>query len=676
MKNIKNLINQGLEFHKNGELEKALLTYDKIIQNGSKRHDVFHFAGLAAFDFGLSDKSIHYLKKSLELHPESNEVKHHLSQVLLSQKRYKEAIYFLDQIFFSEDSIFHVIPLLLQAITDSGDQHFVDNYFAITGHHIPQILLEELWNFYHFHHQIHLTQSILTALVELYPDNVLARDKFAQECIQEQRFEEAIEIYREGLLIHPDSWLFWHNLGSLWISRFNFYQALNCFKKALQLRPDDIHAKVSLINVLRDMGQLDEALRLSLEFSSSELEKVAANFYLCARAHPGYGSKELFELFSSIGSFCSDSKLLAIGGRTGNRKLRIAYISSEFTAHSSNPMYLSLLKNHDFNQYDFHLYSLVRQSDQMSESFKELPLHWHDISQWSAQQAAEQIESDEIDILIELATPGVTWSILSKRPALIQISGLAYTGTSGRAFIDYRLVDAFTTSVKDARWNSEKLFYLPNLVCWAPPQKPVSLPLKKIREKVHFGSGNDYFKLNDQVLAIWGDILKAIPESQLHLKCRQFDDPEMVQELYKRFKAFGIEPARLICQGYSSHAEHLLFYGSLDIVLDPFPYSGGMSTLEALWMGTPIVTLQQGTCVSAGLLKHLNLTEMIALNPQAYIQIAIKLALDREARKLYANELREILKRSKICDARAYAHSLEQAYESMYQMKFSQSNTL
>lgn len=350
------------------------------------------------------------------------------------------------------------------------------------------------------------------------------------------------------------------------------------------------------------------------------------------------------------------------------KKLRVAYHGREFDKGSCLQLLRPMLQHHS-DQIEVYVYD---DSPQQSGN----PLEGV-VSQWlytlttPNQVLIERVRADAIDILVDVAGPTFLLrnEMYWERVAPVQVGGLGFLFSSGKR-LDYCLSDPYLTPPALAPHYPEKVKYIPSLFMWETPSDlECVLPS---HDGIVLGSANSLNKINFQVIAVWSEILKQIPEATLYLKNSRFNDAS-TQKMYQQlFAHFGVSADRLRLEKGRLDEPHLThFYNQIDIALDPFPYQGAITTCDALWMGVPVISLRhepwQGRALGATLLDHLGYSEWVAEDTQSYIAKVVALAADALQRQAYKHSLRETLRHSILCQPEAFSLSLEQAYFEMYQ---------
>jgi predicted O-linked N-acetylglucosamine transferase (SPINDLY family) len=286
---------------------------------------------------------------------------------------------------------------------------------------------------------------------------------------------------------------------------------------------------------------------------------------------------------------------------------------------------------------------------------------------------AELIRADGIDILIDLAghTAKNRLPVFVRKPAPVQASWAGYAGTTGLAAMDYLISDWQETPAGTDQWYCETIIRLPDdYVCYAPPAyAPPVGPLPALQGGgVTFGCFNNLAKLGEEVVGLWSRLLRGLPDSRLLLVTRQLAEPDTVARYRQLFARHGVA-RRVEFSPALPHAELLASYGRLDIALDPFPYGGGLTTLESLWMGVPVVTLAGQSFAGRHSLSHLTvagLPELVADSEDDYLAIATGLASDLPRLAELRRGLRQRVAASPLVDGARFTANLETAYKQMW----------
>ncbi|WP_297569126.1 hypothetical protein [uncultured Anaerovibrio sp.] len=454
--------------------------------------------------------------------------------------------------------------------------------------------------------------------------------------------------------------------------------------------PREIYEKIyNLLGILySNYGMYKQALdcdwqavktACSLDLKATNYSNYLFNLHLVHNkpeeyyaGHVGYNG-----LFKELAQFNHESKYrLEAIKRKPVGKIRIGYVSPDLRYHVVLRFCWVMLANYDKEKFEVYCYHNNPNEDNYSENIKAMTDNWRNISGMKAEQAAKVIYDDKIDILVDLAghTKGNGLPIMAYKPAPVQVSGVGYFATTGLKSVDYFISDKYLASEPECF--VEDLISLEHShFCYTPLyEAPATRQAPCIKKGyITFGSFNAIRKINDEVLELWTNILKAVPGSHLLLKGAVFDDDYGYELFCQRLTKFGIDIQsgewrdRVDLRGFSK--EYLQEYLDMDIALDTFPYPGGGTTCDALYMGLPVITLSgdsHGERFGKSLLENIGLPEFVVYNKQAYFDLAVALAGDKEIINNLHIGLRSMMEKSPLMDSCLYMEDLEAAYRKMW----------
>jgi predicted O-linked N-acetylglucosamine transferase (SPINDLY family) len=337
---------------------------------------------------------------------------------------------------------------------------------------------------------------------------------------------------------------------------------------------------------------------------------------------------------------------------------------------------LPLFNRHDKKQFQIVCYSKVAAADPITQRLRAHVHTWRDVLGLSDAQLADLVRNDKIDILVDLSMHmnGNSLLTFARKPAPVQLSWLAYCSTTGLTAIDYRLTDPHLdpppgSSGFDESVYSEKTLCLPETYwCYEPiiPTAEVSsLPAAGGRP-ITFGCLSNFCKVSPANLAVWIGLLTAVPNSEFLLSLHQ---GSVRNRLLEQFESGGIARSRIRFVGKVPIPEYFRLYNQIDIALDTFPYAGGTTTCDALWMGVPVVTLAGKTAVGRGgvsILTNIGLPELIAHTTEEYTRTAADLSADRPRLTHLRSTLRTRFEQSPLMNAPRFAQNIEAAYRQMW----------
>ena len=355
------------------------------------------------------------------------------------------------------------------------------------------------------------------------------------------------------------------------------------------------------------------------------------------------------------------------GTRDPDRRLRIGLLSGNLCCHPVGWLTIAGIEALPDSAFELAAYSLRQRADPISRRFRARCATWREMGAADEVAIAQAIADDGIDILIDLGGYGEGGcpAVLARRAAAVQVKWVgSQSATTGLAAMDWMLTDRWETPPGFEALYTERLLRLPDgYVCYAPPPNaPEVTRLPMLRNgHVTFGCFNNLAKVTRPVLAAWARILRAVPDARLVLRTHALGDAAIREALRSRLCAAGIDPGRLALHGGVPHRELLAAYGEIDIALDPFPYAGGLTVCEALWMGVPVVSLfGEGFAARHGLshLSNAGLGDWAAGDVDAYVRMAVGRAADAARLAVLRSGLRERVAASPLCDSARFGRSL------------------
>lgn len=353
------------------------------------------------------------------------------------------------------------------------------------------------------------------------------------------------------------------------------------------------------------------------------------------------------------------------------RRLRVGYVSGDLhRQHPVNLFMLPILQRHDHQAFEIFIYQTGTFIDAYTRKAQACADHWREAAHLDDRLLAQLIRDDEIDILIDLAGHTATHrlGVFTARPAPVQMSYLGYPHSTGLSCIDWMIADHVVAPSGSEHLFTEKLARLSGCVfCWAPiDDYPLTEEPSKPRQgPIVFASFNNLLKMNEATLNAWGEILKKCPDSLLMLKSATLADPLVANQTRERFQSVGVSGDRLILRGPSELSEMMQEYLEVDVALDPFPYNGGTTSLQALWMGCPLVSLEGRNFVSrmgASFLHHMNRGEWLARSVEEYVEHALSLSSMVRNGSWHRQQLREAMLQTPVCQIEAHTRDLEALY--------------
>lgn len=484
-----------------------------------------------------------------------------------------------------------------------------------------------------------------------------------------EQIARAVELSPTTVGAHNNLGLALHALGRL-------EAALASYERALELKPDSAEVHNNLGNVRKDQGRAAEAIACYRRSLDPQNCRTHSNLLTTLLLCPGYTAAAIRDEHLRWDELHARplAKLIQPHGndRSPGRRLRIGYVSPDFRVHCQAFFTVPLFASHNRQDHEIYCYSDVTGPDVITNRLRSLAEAWRDTAALNDEQLAQAIRGDEIDILVDL-TMHMEQSrplVFARKPAPVQVCWLAYPGTTGMAAMDYRLTDPYLDPLgeHDQEYTERSIRLPQTFWCYDPltSQPEVNALPALTNGYVTFGSFNNLAKMNAGVLKLWAGVLRAVERSRLMLLADEGSSRRWLLEVLERE---GVAGERVTFVGRQPLAKYLELYHQIDIGLDTLPYCGHTTSLDALWMGVPVVTLIGETVVGrAGFsqLSNLGLTELIATTDEQYVQVARELASDLGRLKTLRQSLRGKMQSSPLMDAPRFARAIEAAYREMW----------
>ncbi|WP_175784584.1 tetratricopeptide repeat protein [Burkholderia ambifaria] len=486
--------------------------------------------------------------------------------------------------------------------------------------------------------------------------------------------------HRHAIDLNPDDADAHHNLAAALFRLDKLDEAMSEYRIAQELGVDPVKIQLTLGDILwakRDFAGAVAAFREAVEHDP---HRAYARLLFNMSSSPAFAPEEWVVDAQHYGDYLArDARLLSHdreqrARQARGRPLRVGFVSGDLRQHPVGIFLESVLAHLDRTRIEPHAYVTFVVEDDVTARLKTGFASWKKLTCLNRDQAARMIHDDGIDVLVDLAGH-TNWSglpVFAHRPAPVQASWLGFFATTGCRAIDYFIGDPHTLPADEAHHFVEQPWHLPDsYLCFTPPAYDVAVgPLPMATNGgVTFGCFGKLTKISDDVIALWSRLLHALPDARLMLKAHELGASDLNRATLERFARHGIGAHQLILEGGSPRAEYFNAYNRIDIALSPFPYPGGTTTAEALWMGVPVIGMKGGrfvTHICESLLHAAGMGDWIAADEDAYLAKAIAFARDRDALAALRATLRERTLASPLCDAARFARNLEDAFHGMW----------
>jgi protein O-GlcNAc transferase len=505
------------------------------------------------------------------------------------------------------------------------------------------------------------------------PDDASAHNDLGIVWCELARHDEAMKQFSLALSLDPTLIAARINLGHLCLQTRAYREAVGHYQAVLAEVPDQIEARRQLCLAYYELGEVQSALECARPGANGHFDLLCAEYSLfMAHATPGIDHGAHFDDHLRWGKEfkAAAAGIPPLGGRPGRlarSKIRVGYVSADFREHAIVRFLLPVLEGHDRSSFDIYCYANQGESDAVTGSIRRLPLTWRDIYGLDDHQAATLIASDDIDVLIDVSghTRGNRLGVFALRPARVQMSWLGYLNSSGLDTIDFRITDSAMDPIGvSEKFHREKLIRLdPAGWSYRPPSDAPDITSVPSGSKGHvtFGSFNHVAKLNDQVLECWSEIIDRCPGSRL--KIAGVPDQLAAERLARPFIRRGIAADRIQVLPRMPRSDYFAQMAGVDLALDPFPYCGGATTCECLWMGLPVIALMGDFGFgrsSSAILAQAGLSGLAAPSREAYITRALELA--KTGVTEFRRTIRDRMRHSDLMNEPDFVRRLEAAY--------------
>lgn len=535
----------------------------------------------------------------------------------------------------------------------------------------------------------------------------------AAELINQHLYAEAERYCQKALALEPENPLIHSNLGLIENARSAFDKACICFEKALETMPDSAIILSNYSVSLRMLGRYAEAIAMLEKSLALDPEYVSAYINLSSiYLDLGKGEQAIKALQKVLAQEPDNQLVLrnllfsdsyfntlpaqdyaAYTARLGqlvmantvpytrwnihaqDQRLRIGIVSADLRRHPVGYFLQNWLKHFDASQLEIYAYSTDGREDVLSHDLKAYCNQWRSLAGLTDQQAASLIHEDGVHILLDLSglTGGTRLPIFAWKPAPLQATWLGYWATTGLPAMDYLIADPMIANAQVVERLTEKVAYLPHTrMCFSAPEFDIPVNTLPALDNgyVTFGCFQNYTKVNDAVLALWGQILHTLPEAKLYWQCKAFNDDSTAAEALQRLQQCGIPAERCVLAGMTSREVYLQRHHQIDMILDTFPFTGGTTTCEALWMGVPTLTLPGDTMIArqgASMMHCAGLDDWIVATPEAYIEKAVAFASDTAALAALRAGLRAQVLQSPLMNAQQFAGDFQHLLFDLWQ---------
>lgn len=615
-------------------------------------------------------------RRVLKIDPGYTAASNNLGAMLLDQKRYAESEACFRSLlkYQAHDAVaLNNLGLVLMAQERLPDAEIAYRK-ALQCNPNYQNVLNNLGVLFHAQGRLDEAEASYLRAIQIKPDYADAYNSLGVTLKAQDRLSDAEASYRTAVTIAPGHVKAYVNLGVILKEQGHLDEAEATFKRALDIDPGDAGACNNLGIILADRGRPAEAIAFFRRAVKSDPDHTSAHANLLFHLNY-FGDSIRTELLETERLY---GRALTRKARTPfsswlcanqPKRLRVGFVSGDFKNHPVAYFLEGVLAHLDPDRLELIAYANHRSDDEITARLRARFSTWRSIADLSDAAVAHLIHSDRLHLLIDLSghTTGNRLPVFAWKPAPIQISWLGYFASTGVEQMDYVLATATEVPADARNQFTESIWYLPETrLCFNAPA--VNIPIEELPARrngfVTFGCFQTLAKIGDDVLQIWAELLTALPHARLRFQHFQLAVPTVRADFIQRMEALHIDPFRVTLYGGASRESYLAAHNEVDIILDTFPYPGGTTTSEALWMGVPTLTLAGCTMTErqgASLLTAAGLPDWVASTKTEYVAKAIAFANDLVRLSDLRSTLRQQVLMSPLFDAPRFARHFEQA---------------
>ncbi|MBD25657.1 MAG: hypothetical protein CMG46_11750 [Candidatus Marinimicrobia bacterium] len=642
------LYKSGRTLHQKGDLSGAAELYRLAVAADPSNADALHMLGVAALQLSLPEAAVETIKKALIHRPQFPEAWGNLGTALKILGRTDESEIALNRA-ISEGP--NIAPL-----------HF------------------NLGNFLAAEHRLEESEDSYREAIRLQPTYSEANSGLGTVLRNREDLIGATAAFETAVRQNPNFAEARYNLGNAYRDLGRLTDAEAQIRAAITARPNYSKAYNTLGTILSEMCRSEEALNAfatSMEYDPSYVP--ASSNWLGTQQYVAGVSEQSLAKTHKLWADRHTKGITIKSSHTNTRDIKrpvvIGFLSPDLGIHPVGLLSVRLFENLNHTQIQPVVFSTRRSNQEDTISYRIAAVtDWRHASRLSDESLIKEIENAQVDILFDMSghTADHRLQVFAHKPAPIQISWLGYVGSTGLQAMDYVMADNVQAPPGTEQHYTENIIRLPSTyTCFDPPDDAPevgALPAKK-RDHFTYGCLNNPAKLNDKVLKSFAAILARVPNSRMVLRYKGLEDITVKKHLLGMFEANGIDSARIDILGYAERTEFLDTYNKIDIALDTFPYSGGLTTCEALWMGCPVVTFPGVTFAgrhSTSYMTHVGLPNFIAKNRLGYEDLAVAKADDLKSLAAIRKRLRRKFNDSCVCDGPQFARNFTKAMQNVW----------
>lgn len=640
-------INLGASYKALGQLQNAVTSYKQAIEINPNHADAYNNLGVVLKELGEIIQAEECYRTAIAINPEYVPAYNNIGILLKDTGRKAEAeSYYMSAI--------KIDPL--RAITYSN----------------LAVLLRELGRFVD-------SEVCCRNSLKITPNYVDALNNLGLALDSQNRFADAVVAFEQALEYAPNNIAVLSNFSVTLNTLGELTRAESYLKQALELAPEFINAYINLCVNYLAQGRIQEAEKVCIDVLNIQPDNLDAqnNLSFSMNYSSQYSAADCLEKARQYGVAVTSrvgSPFTSWQHATNTKRLRIGLVSGDLRQHVVAYFLENFIQNIDPSSIELIAYSATNQEDAVTARLKPYFSGWKSLVGLTDQAAAELIHNDGVHILLDLSghSSGTRLPVFAWKPAPLQVSWLGYFATTGLTAMDYFIADEVGVPRSNQTQFVEKIKYLPETrLCFTAPDAEIAVStLPALANKcVTFGSFQNMAKVGDDVLDLWAEVLTSIPNSRLRWQYKSFSDATVANDLKQRLLKRDVDSSRVDLLGAVTREAYLAAHHEIDVILDTFPFNGGTTTCEALWMGVPTLTLAGITLIArqgASLLTAAGLADWVAESKTEYISKAISFCRNLSQLAKLRSELRAQVLVSPLFDGQRFTKNMEKALWEMW----------
>jgi predicted O-linked N-acetylglucosamine transferase (SPINDLY family)/glycosyltransferase involved in cell wall biosynthesis len=633
-------LNLGASFKALGDLEKAKYYYQQALSINPDYIDAYNNLGLVFKELGDAVEAERCYRTAIAIEP-----------------NYAAAYNNLGLLFKEQDNVIEAESCYLKALE-------IDPLRAVSYNNLATIYRDQ--------GRLAESEHCCRSAIKIKPDYGIAYSNLGLALDSMGRHAEAEAEFEQALHYEPDNIIVLSNYAVTLNTLSQLSKAALLLKKALDIFPEFINAHVNLCVNYLAQGRISEAQSVCLKALQIEPENIAVwNSLLFAMNYAATSTVEACleqaRQFGQIVALKATKPFTSWQFDASPKRLRVGLVSGDLRLHSVAYFLENLLQHIDPAVIELYAYSAANSEDYMTARLKPYFSGWKSLAGLTDQVAAQLIHDDGLHLLLDLSghSSGNRLPVFAWKPAPVQVSWLGYFATTGLAAMDYFIADAVGVPAANQSQFVEKVKYLPDTrLCFTAPEADIAVSVLPALTNgyVTFGCFQNMAKVGDDVLDLWAEVMAKIPSARLRWQCRSFRDGQVAAELRQKLIQRGIDADRITLLGATLRDAYLAAHAEVDLMLDTFPFTGGTTTCEALWMGVPTLTLAGNSLISrqgASLMSAAGLADWVAATQEEYVNKALLLTHDLERLANLRAGLRAQVLASPLFDASRFAKNMQ-----------------